>query len=253
MRKLFVAVAVVVTVVVVAAGVYLLERDGAAAAELARMQSDPKPRIIYDSERVKVENPVDFEALRVGNPDICAWLTIPGTNVNQPILQSREDDLFYLSHDRDGNESPYGAIFTQSMNALDFSDPVTVVYGHDVDEPELLFRSLHNFEDGDFFAEHSELYVYLPGHVLTYEVVSAYEYDDRHILNSFDFSDESVRQAYFDAVLCPDSLLQHVREGVALDASEDRIIQLSTCMLDEFHGPHRFIVTGVLRDDQETE
>lgn len=247
------AVAAVLALGAIVGGVHILSRYLAAAAEQARMKDDPKPRVIRDSERAIVENPVNFDELREANPDIHAWISIPGTNVNQPILQSGVDDLFYLTHDRDGNASPYGAVFTQSMNAPDFSDPVTLVYGHDVDEPELIFRSLHNFEDGAFFDEHDGLYIYTPGHVLTYEIIAAYEYDDRHIMNSFDFSDPDVRQGYFDSVLHPDALLQHVREGAELDASKDRIVQLSTCMLDEYLGPHRFIVTGVLRDDKPTE
>ena len=170
--------------------------------------------------------------------------------MNNPVLQSSDDDTYYLDHNRSGKASPYGAIFSQSMNALDFSDPVTVLYGHNTDDPIHLFRSLHNFEDANFFAEHDVMYVFTPGRVFIYKIVAAYEYDDRHILNSFDFKNPQALQEYYNFVLNPDSSRRNVREGATLDAATDKILQLSTCMVEEYHGPHRFIVTGVLKDNR---
>ena len=115
-----------------------------------------------------------------------------------------------------------------------------------------MFHNLHNFEDADFFNENGEFYIYTPGHILTYKIVSAYQYDDRHILNSFNFADPVVRQDYFNSVCNPDALLKNVRDGVTLDA-DSKIVQLSTCMLDSSQGNSRYIVSGVLTSDQETK
>ena len=76
------------------------------------------------------ENPIDFEALRRESPDVYAWLYVPNTNVNLPVLQRPGDDFFYLDHDRYGEPAVEGAVFSQMANATDFSDPVTVLYGH---------------------------------------------------------------------------------------------------------------------------
>ncbi|MBS5450912.1 MAG: sortase [Coriobacteriia bacterium] len=196
------------------------------------------------------DNPIDFAALQEDNEDIYAWLYIPNTSINLPVLQSPFDDAYYLTHDPDRNEDVYGSVFSQLANKKDFTDPVTVLYGHD---GEGQFKNLHYFEDEEFFAQNELLYVYTPGHILTYRVVAAYKYDNRHILNSFDFADPVVLQQYYDSVLNPDSLLLNVREGATLDATKDKIIQLSTCMLDEFHGSSRYVVTGVLVDDELTK
>ena len=79
----------------------------------------------------------------------------------------------------------------------------------------------------------------------------AYEYDDRHILNSFDFTDSVVRENYFASVLAPDDLQANVREGIALNA-ESKLVQLSTCRSAFTSDPVRYLVTGVLVDDQTT-
>ena len=193
-------------------------------------------------------NPIDFPSLKAEHPDIYAWVTIPDTGVNHPIVQSATDDNYYLYHDLDGNYTIYGSVFTQSMNATDFSDPVTIVYGHHTDNGTM-FSDLRNFTDKDYFDAHEEMYIYTPGHILTYRIISAYEYDNRHIMNSFDFSDPQVRQDYFASVLSPTSMQVNVREGATLSV-DDKIVQLSTCV--EGNSASRYIVTGVLVGDQET-
>lgn len=245
-----VALLAVLLVIAAAGGAYVAFGASAAAREEERQQETPVPENPEPTsdEQGLPANPIDFPALKAENPDIYAWISIPDTGVNYPILQSATDDNHYLKTDVDGNYSPYGAIFTQSMNATDFSDPVTLVYGHKTDNGTM-FSDLHRFEDADFFASHEDMYIYVPGHVLTYRIIAAYTYDNRHIMNSFDFSDPEVLQRYFDSVLDPASMVVNVRAGATL-GTDDRIVQLSTCVSST--SPDRYIVTGVLVNDQQT-
>ena len=217
-----------------------------AAQEVATVEAEEKGEPVQDT----VENPIDFATLQEENPDIYAWITIPGTNVDYPILQSTLDDNYYLRRDETGNYAEFGALFTQSCNALDFSDPVTVVYGHYATE-DGYFATLHYFENEEFFDSYQTMYVYTPTHCYTYQVIAAYQYDDRHIMNSYDFSRESVRLSYFESVLNPESVLSNVREGVELNA-DSKILQLSTCMSAYIVADTRYIVTGVLVSEQVT-
>lgn len=201
-------------------------------------------------EDSRVQNPINFAELKERNPEAYAWIYVPGTDVNLPVVQSTTDDNFYLNHNIDGDYAAEGAIYSQSMNAADFSDPVTVLYGHNLVNGSM-FSTLHYFENEDFFAQHDTMYIYTIGHILTYKVVSAYQYDDRHILNSFDFSDPSVVRTYFDYVMAPNSLVENVRQGVTLQTT-DKIVQLSTCTDTVNHTDTRYLVTGVLTDDQPT-
>lgn len=228
------------------------------AAERVRAEQQEGPDLEAPTEQAPTEpvedarpaNPVDFPTLKAEHPDVYAWITIPDTQVNYPVVQSATDDNFYLRRDLDGNYSVYGSIYSQSMNATDFSDPVTVLYGHNSSDG-LMFADLHKFEDPEYFAAHEDMYIYTPGHILTYRIISAYRYDDRHILNSFDFSDPEVRQQYFESVLNPVSMVVNVREGATLSA-DDRIVQLSTCPREGSVSGNRYLVTGVLVSDVET-
>ena len=194
--------------------------------------------------------PIDFEALWEINPSIYAWIYIPNTDIDLPILQSEPDeyDSYYL-HRNIYKEYEYkGSIYTQRLNSKDFTDPVTVIYGHNMLNGTM-FSNLDKFYDQTFFDENAYFYIYTPGHILTYEIVSAHQYDKRHILKSFDFSNEDVFQKYLNMIQAPNTFFYHVRDGITL-TTEDRIVTLSTCMN---HGTSRYLIQGVLINDEVWE
>ena len=247
---LVVLLALFVVVAVAGGGFLVSQRLSAERQSSLADVSAPEQEPSGTEEPELPANPINFTALKADHPDIYAWISVPDTNVDYPIVQSVVDDNYYLRRDLDGNYALYGSIFTQSMNATDFTDPVTVIYGHNTVDGTM-FADLHKFEDKEYFDAHPEFFIYTPGHILTYEVVSAYRYDDRHIMNSFDFSDEQVRREYFDYVLNPTSMVVNVRDGVTLDL-DDRIVQLSTCPTEGSQSGNRYLVTGVLTSDQAT-
>ena len=195
-----------------------------------------------------VDNEVDFDGLRAQNPDVYAWIYIPDTNVSLPVLQSTEDDNFYLDHDVYKNYSFPGAIYSQSMNKKDFSDRVTLLYGHNMLNGSM-FATLYSFDNQEFFDSHKYIYIYTPDRRLTYEVVCAHEYDDRHILNSFNFNDDSVFSDWLSSMKNPHSVYSHVRQDVDLDLNS-KVLVLSTCTNS---GDGRFLVQGVLVSDEKTK
>lgn len=194
-------------------------------------------------------SPIDFPALKKINPDIYAWITIPGTRIDYPILQKETGPQdYYLYRDVDGELSAGGSIYTENLNKKDFSDPNTVIYGHNMKDGTM-FRDLHRFQEKDFFDRTAEIYIYLPGRRLTYQVFSAYESDDRHILKTVDFSDKEEFALYLEEALHPRSLNVMKRDGVAVTA-EDKIITLSTCIGKDYA---RYLVQAVLKDDLSSE
>lgn len=199
-------------------------------------------------EEKLADNPVDMQSLSAQNPDIYSWITIPDTNINYPVLQSRSDDNFYLDHDIYGDYSFPGAIYSQVCNKKDWSDRVTVLYGHNMLDGSM-FADLHHYEDEDFFSSHPYIYIYTADRKLTYKVVSAFVYDDRHIMNSFDFKDDAVFQSWLDEAKNPRSIYSNVAGDVELDLNS-KLIVLSTC-LDS--GDGRYLVEGVQVKDEKTK
>lgn len=186
--------------------------------------------------------PVDFEGLQKINPDIYAWITIPGTEIDYPVLQNQEDDTVYLTNSAQLEESPAGAIFSERANAKDFSDVHTVLYGHNMKDGTM-FAGLHQYEDQAFFDEHRTVTIYTPDAIRYYRIFAAYLYDDRHLLQSFDCTDERVFEAYIYNIMNQRNLHAAIDDTVKIGAN-DRILTLSTCYGTE--GDKRYLVQAVL-------
>lgn len=194
-------------------------------------------------------NPVDFQKLQEINMDLYAWIRIPDTQIDYPIAQKEGDDGYYLHHDMYGESRFAGCIYTEDCNSKDFTDPNTVIYGHNMKNGSM-FNGLHQFADSRFFEEHPYIYIYTPEHVLAYKVFAAYTYDDRHIMNSFDFTDKEVFEQYLDDIIHVRAMDANLREDVPV-TSDDRIITLETCVGG--NSDARYLVQGVLIKDGSNE
>lgn len=213
--------------------------------------------ISSSAENELPENPVDFKGLQERNPDICAWIHIPGSEkaynndgIDYPILQSSADkeEDFYLTHDLDGKSLFDGSIYIQRINDKRFEDPNTVIYGHDLYN-YTMFTPLRKYRNRDFFDENQYIYIYTPEHILKYHIYSAFVYDDRHIMYSFDFYNDEDYAEFLQETLAPTSSKCLVREGVEV-TTDDKIITLSTCTNND---AERFLVVGVLVEDTLTK
>ena len=200
------------------------------------------------SEPELPDNPINFEAEAKKYPDIYAWIYIPNTNINYPVVQSPDNDEYYLNHSAEKKYKRSGAIYSEMRNRKDFTDPNTILYGHNMMNGSM-FQNLHKFrKDQKFFDENKYIYIYTPGHVLTYEICAAYRYDNRHLLNSFNFKDPAVFEDYLETVKNPKSMISRTRQ-VEL-GKDSKILTLSTCIGNH---DYRYLVQGVLIKDELTK
>lgn len=190
------------------------------------------------------KNP-DWDALWEQNADIYAWIYIPNTNVDYPVLQHPSDDTYYLNYNIDGSRGYPGCIYTELANSKDFTDYNTVIYGHNM-KNGTMFRTLHYFEDGDFFEENPYFYIYTPDDVLVYWIYGAYPFRDTHLLKGYDTTTEYGFEKYLKDVFDVRDMGAHFRDGVEVTA-QNHIVTLSTCISGQ--SSKRFLVQGVLIND----
>lgn len=194
--------------------------------------------------------PAALAAARETNPDVFGWLYVPGTNVSIALCRRSGDDSYYFAHDSEGNKSVVGAAYVESSSSPAMDDPVTAVYGHSFSDADIVFTQLHRFEDQGFLDAHRSFRVYLPGRALVYRVATVARLSDAALPTWLRRSDADELQSYFDfATWAAGSYGTSLATGPA-DAAEDRIVQLSTCMLPQEEGA-RFVVTGVLVGEEE--
>lgn len=234
-----------------------LQKDQQEELEAEQQQEELKEQYVVEEVETEVvqeeelaELPIDFEGLKDMNPEIYAWLEVPDTKINYPILQHEgEDQSYYLTRDMYGEYKQAGSIYTEDYNNKDFQDYHTVIYGHNMKNGSM-FHNVRYFADKEFFDEHQDLFIYMPGKILKYEIIACYEYDDRHLLGMFDFNDTDAYAEYLEEIMNPRSMYAMIREGKTVTV-EDKLVTLSTCVANKPN--HRRLLQAVLVEEIEAE
>lgn len=233
-------------------GYFIKQNNNKEYYENLRQEVSEKENITKETETEETEEsvpvviPIDFETLWEKNPDIYAWISIEGTEIEYPILQHPTDDGYYLDHTVDKKSGLPGSIYTEATyNGTDFSDRNTLIYGHNM-KNGTMFGLLDKYKDPTYMKEHDTIVIYTPEHIYTYKVFAAITYDNRHIMYSFDFDQEAGMQAFLDSIRKVNNLNTYIDETVEVTSS-DKIITLSTCNGNK---KQRFLVEAVLIDEQ---
>lgn len=204
----------------------------------------PPPLLGYDIP----DRNVDITAMQENeNPDIYAWITVPGTEIDYPVLQHPSELDYYLQYNIDHSKGYPGCIYSQYINSLEWDDPNTVLYGHNMKNGSM-FAGLHFYEDPDFLAENPYIYIFTQGYVRVYHIFGAYEYDNRHLLLTRDMWDEEVFADYLEEVKGLNGMRDNFLEDVPVSAN-DRVLTLETCVANK--PDRRYIVQAVLEAEGE--
>ncbi len=187
---------------------------------------------------------IDWAALKAENEDVYAWLYVPGTLVDYPVLQHPDELDYYLNRNMDLSEGYPGCLYTDYINSKDFMDPNTVIYGHNMYD-NLMFTTLHWYEGKEFFEEHPYFFIYTPDKNYAYKIFGAYKGSNLHQIMSYSLVTDIGIQMYFDQIWTYRDPINDFRYEVEL-TPESKIVTLSTCM-DQDHD-HRYLVQGVLLD-----
>jgi sortase B len=194
-------------------------------------ESDDYNKKIKYFEEISPDNPNNnyddknaglLDDLKNINSDICAWITIPDTNIDFPIVQC-EDNEYYLSHDIEKNYSYMGVPFLDYRNNSDFSDFNSIIYGHNI-KNRRMFSDINKFKTQEFFDTHTVGYLTLN--------------DRKHTIN-FIACDvvESTSFAYTTVFLSDDekdNFIENIRKNAVCmrnfdDLKNKNLCTLSTC------------------------
>lgn len=239
--KIFFWICIIICILCVGyIGYYYIQK-----AESKKEFKEVKKKVVKEEkpteEEEKDEIPIDFAELKKVNDEIYAWVQVPDTNIDYPILQSETDDAFYLNHAFDKKYDVFGAVFTEKINKKDFTDFNTVVYGHNIKDGSF-FQNLHKFEEEEFFNSHDTFTIYTETEKKTYKIFAAVEYSNKHILYNYDNQNPEEQKAFLQSLKESRSMKNHYRDDVTVDENS-KIVTLSTCIRGE--PKKRYIVVGV--------
>lgn len=176
-----------------------------------------------DDPYMKALQRINLDALREVNSEVVAWVMIPDTNINYPVLHT-DNNQYYLDHTWDGEKNTVGAIFMEHQNSSDFSDYNTIIYGHNMGATGEMFDAVEDYKTIEYLEAHPYIYIVNDDGVFRYDIFASYathvESDAYGMVMNWD----KTRQEFLDFV----KEQTHVDSGIE-PGLKDQILTLSTC------------------------
>ena len=171
-KKVIRTAAAVTAAALLGGGIYLLVKNDAAqkinwqdmlvyspqpiakeALDKAVNNDSEKPSADRIPEDTKEELIEQVRRLSAEHSNSVAWLYIPDTNINYPVMQSGDNE-YYTRRAADGSYLYAGSLFMDYRCSSDFSDFNSVIYGHNMGNGTM-FADIPNYENEEYFMEHS--------------------------------------------------------------------------------------------------
>ena len=172
----------------------------------------------------------EYEGLVDKNPDTVGWLSIPGTEINYPVVQKEDDNEYYLNHSFEGEDDSNGALFVDYRSDIVNEHSNTIIYGHNMNSG-LMFGNLDSYLDQDYFNSHRTVSFNTIYEHRTYEIVavclSRVEYQDENSYRYYNFI-QAENRAEWDAFVSNVNQLSIFSHDVDLEET-DKVLTLSTC------------------------
>ena len=196
--------------------------------------------------------PSVIELLLQENSDFKGWITVPNTQIDNPIYQTDNND-FYLNHNQQKQKSIYGALFFDYQNVITEAetDKNLVVYGHHMKNGSM-FGNLTKYKQLRFYkqnptVEFSTLYKKSTYKIYAAFVLNASKADDNDYI--YNISRKSfIDDKDFDSWVNEAKARSLINTGVDVK-NGDNIITLVTCTYDFDNA--RFVVMA--RETREGE
>lgn len=177
----------------------------------------------------------EYAAVFVKNTDMIGWMTVPGTKINYPVMQTPDNKDYYLYRDFYKKSSTAGCLYVREECDVNKPSDNLTIYGHKKNDGTM-FAALHNYKKESYWEENRYITFDSLTEHRTYEVMSVFittasvgEGFDYHL-----FVDAYTEKQFDDFV---DTCQELSLYDTGVDAQYgDKFITLSTCDFSRTNG-----------------
>lgn len=180
---------------------------------------------------------VDWEYWLSVNPDIVAWVSVPGIQIDYPVVQASADDpTFYLDHDVYRKWNPYGCPYLDTGCAeLGIDSPLALMFAHHMSDGTM-FSAFAGYSDAEFAEAHDEILLQTPEEKIRLKVIAVDVVDSEVEYKRLEFATDEEFASWFGELLAEaDVVLDE-------DAQADSVKAFCTCSYGRWSGHERTIV-----------
>lgn len=198
-----------------------------------------------DNENKRVILP-EYQKLAEENPDFSGWISIEGTRIDYPVMQTPDDSEYYLHRNFDGEYSYAGVPFVGTGDMGGENEDI-FIYGHNMRNGSM-FADLLQYQKEEFWRAHPVIVLDTLWEKRNYEVFAAFYANEEEWIQE----EGRIYQVLYKNGESKVNVFRTLegeggyKTGIILKA-DSHILYLVTC---SYHEPGtRFVVAGVLKED----
>ena len=169
-----------------------------------------------------------FAQLTAVNPETIGYVYASGTELDEPVVQTTDNETYLNKTFDGGNEPLMGTVFMDTDNKKDFSDRLTWLFGHARGSKvadHRMFNDVNFYDKQDYFDQHPYVVIETPDRKYYYEAMCLVIVPEDTAFYRTSFTDDKdfttqLKKVYEDG--------QTKNPNIKIKAS-DKYLVLSTC------------------------
>lgn len=199
--------------------------------------------IVKDKKTAEEKINVDFETLKMQNPDTVGYIKVNNTNIDYIVVKGK-DNSYYLKHNFNKEWNVAGWIFADYKNRFDGTDRNIIIYGHDTKDGSM-FETLKETQKIDWQSnKENQIITFITEQgQYKYQIFSTYIIEPEEYYINTDFSSVEEYKKFINTIKSRTTYDYNVEVD-----ENDKILTLSSCALS---GAKRVVVHAKKLDNME--
>ena len=180
------------------------------------------------------------------NSDIIGWITVDGTKIDYPVMQTQDDPEFYLRRNFQKEHATAGVPFMDASSDIFVPTSNFLIYGHNMKNGSMFGQLKELSKDPETYKKSKYFWIFTPEKDYRYEIISAYV----TAVNSDTYTLFKGPGKEFQDYLDKMPTLSEIQTTPGTLTIQDKIVTLSTCTGNE---STRYVVQGKRVDTLDVE
>lgn len=187
-----------------------------------------------NEEKEQQEDNVNLNKLYKINNDIVGWLKIENTNINYPVMQTKDRPDYYLRKNFYKEYSVFGTPYIDENCDIENGNNL-IIYGHHINGNKM-FGELENYKNEEYYNKHKFIKFYTLNEKAEYEIISVFKttvYNDKGFKYYQYYNLEDEREFETFKNKCKELSLYDTQK---IAKYGDKLLTLSTCEYSQNNG-----------------
>lgn len=185
-----------------------------------------------NKEENEEQQEINMQELYNVNNDIVGWLKIDNTNINYPVMQTKNTPNYYLRRNFYKEYSQWGTPFLSENCDIQSSDNL-IIYGHHINNSKM-FGELEHYKKEEYYKNHKYIKFYTMNEKKEYEIIAVFKtvaYTGFKYYQYSDFNNEREFETFVNK--CRELSFYNIEKNINYG---EKLITLSTCEYSQKNG-----------------